>query len=212
MTRSEAALTACQSEDSAVVRQCGSEKSCAASAGAGPSGALDTPAPASLESVDAVQFREILAELAGKTDAASMRKKILAIEAVMLQMTGHTTELPVVHHFTPGIYMRELRIPRGTVLTGKIHRTEHLNILSQGEITVWTEDGMKHLGASTVIKSQPGMKRVGYAHSDCVWITVHHNPTEEKDPEKLVEMLTAKTFEEALGFSAAPEQIAGGTQ
>lgn len=77
------------------------------------------------------------------------------------------------HHFADGLYARELRIPKGAVLTGKVHRQQHLNFLIKGDITVWTEQGMKRLRAPAIIVSQPGTKRVGYAHADCVWVTVH---------------------------------------
>jgi quercetin dioxygenase-like cupin family protein len=118
-------------------------------------------------------------------------------------------EIKTTHYFAPGVYMRQIFIPKGVTVTGKIHKTEHLNILSQGELSVWTEDGVKRLKASTVIKSKPGIKRVGFAHEDSVWITVHHNPEGETDTDKLEEMLIAKTFEEALG-SPEVKQIQGG--
>lgn len=136
-------------------------------------------------------------------DAASpaeVRSKILALEAAMLAMPEHQVKCETVHHFAPGIYMRELRIPKGTTLTGKIHKTEHLNILSQGELSVWTEDGIKKLKASTVIKSQPGIKRVGYAHEDTVWITVHQNIENEQDTEKLEDLLVVDSFAQLEAF------------
>lgn len=138
-----------------------------------------------------------------------MRGKIMALEAAMLAMPEHQIEIKTTHHFAPGVYMREVFIPKGTTLTGKIHKTEHLNILSQGELSVWTENGVKKLKASTVVKSHPGAKRVGYAHEDSVWITVHANPSNEPSVEKLEEMFIAKTFEEALAF-AEQKQIEGG--
>lgn len=142
--------------------------------------------------------------LLGADDASpeQMRGRILALEAVILQMTDRHVEFQVTHHFAPGVYLRELFIPKGVCLTGKIHKTEHLNILSQGDLTVWTEDGMKRLKASSVIKSQPGIKRVGYAHEDSIWITVH--PTEETDLEKLEELLIAKDFSEVPGMQMQP--------
>ena len=139
---------------------------------------------------------------------AELRSKIMELEAAMLQMPQ--VEIKTTHHFAPGVYMREIFIPKGTVLTGKIHKTEHLNILSQGELTVWTEDGMKRLKASTTVMSKPGAKRVGYAHEDSVWICVHANPTEERDPEKLEEILIAKSFDEVLEHMEV-KQIEGGT-
>lgn len=136
-----------------------------------------------------------------------MRASILKLEATMMAMTNAHIEIKTTHHFAPGVYMREVLIPKGACVTGKIHKTEHMNILSQGELSVMTEDGIKRLKASTVIKSKPGIKRVGYAHEDSVWITVH--PTEETDLDKLEELLIAKNFTEVPGF-AGLGQIQGG--
>ncbi len=141
---------------------------------------------------------------------AEMRASILQLEAVMLAMPERHIEIKTTHHFAPGVYMREIFIPKGTTLTGKIHKTEHLNILSQGVLQVMTEDGIKTLTASTVIQSKPGIKRVGHALEDSVWITVHPNVTEERDVDAIETMLIAKTFEEALSF-ASQKTIEGGT-
>lgn len=92
-------------------------------------------------------------------------------------------EFETRHHFADGIYSRELVIPEGCVLTGKIHKTEHMNFLIKGEITVWTEEGMKRLKAPAILVSKPGTKRVGYAHEETIWVTVHG--THETDLEKL---------------------------
>jgi len=141
---------------------------------------------------------------------AEMRERILAIESAMLAMPEHQIEFEVRHHFAPGVYMRELHIPKGATLTGKIHKTEHMNILSQGELAVWTEDGMKVLRASTVIKSQPGTKRVGHALEDTVWITVHHNPDDSQDLAVIEERVIAKTFAEAIEFAERKSITQGG--
>lgn len=135
---------------------------------------------------------------------AEMRGKILDLEAVMRAMPERQIEFKVQHHFAPGVYMREMFIPKGATLTGKIHKTEHLNILSQGRLIVATEDGMKPLTASTVILSKPGMKRAGHALEDSVWITVHSNPSDERDVEKLEDRLVVDTFEQ---FQAYAEKL-----
>lgn len=128
-----------------------------------------------------------------------LRERIVALEDEMLKMPQ--VEIKTTHHFAPGIYMREIFIPKGVLLTGKIHKTEHLNILSQGRLSVLTEGGIETLVASTVVKSQPGIKRAGYAYEDSVWITVHHNPENEQDLLKLEDIFTASTFEELLAFT-----------
>ncbi len=77
------------------------------------------------------------------------------------------------HTFAGGIYSRQILIPKGAWITGKIHRTAHLNIMASGDITVWTDDGMKRLQGYNVIPGTPGTKRVGYAHEDTIWVTLH---------------------------------------
>jgi hypothetical protein len=66
-----------------------------------------------------------------------------------------------VHHYAPGVYVREMHVPPWTVLTGAVHKTEHLAMLIQGRIEVLTEDGLQVLEAPCTILSRPGIKRVG---------------------------------------------------
>ena len=113
--------------------------------------------------------------------AAPSRAQIQRLEDVMRELPQ--VEIPPRHYFAAGLYAREITIPAGTVLTGKVHSAEHLNIVSQGDITVWTEYGMKRVQAPFAMVSRPGTKRVGYAHTDTVWTTIH--ATNETDLEAL---------------------------
>jgi hypothetical protein len=109
------------------------------------------------------------------------REQIVRLQTEMMKLP----QVPIepVHYFAHGLYAREITIPAGTLLTGKVHKTEHLNILSKGRITVWTEDGMKTLSAPFTLTSRPGTKRVGLAHTETVWTTIH--ATHERDIEAL---------------------------
>lgn len=125
-----------------------------------------------------------------------MRGRILDLEAAMLAKPESLIHIEPKHYFVPGLYAREISIPKNTVLTGLIHKTEHLCVLSKGEVSVQTEDGVKRIKASTVVHSMPGTKRVLYAHEDSVWINFHHNPSDERDLDKIDDLYTVKTFEE----------------
>lgn len=81
-----------------------------------------------------------------------------------------TTE---THHFAHGVYGRELFIPAGSVLTGKLHRHSTLNLLIQGEIIVTTPQGMQRLTAPAVFVSPPMTKKAGLAIKDVRWVNVH---------------------------------------
>lgn len=125
-----------------------------------------------------------------------LRNFIQAVEERLLQETV-TTEIPVKHHFSKDVYAREIKIPAGTLLVGKIHKFENLNILSEGEITVVSVDGLQRVKAPFTVVSSPGVKRLAYAHTDCVWTTIHG--TNEKDVEKIEETFIAKNYEEVVG-------------
>lgn len=131
------------------------------------------------------------------TERHITREKVLAFEHELAKLPQ--MELPVKHWFAPGIYARELFIPAGTCLTGKIHRHAHLNIISQGVISVLTEHGMKVIEAPCTLISSSGIKRVGYAHTDTIWTCVHSNPGDETDLEKLEALFIAPNFEAIEG-------------
>lgn len=129
--------------------------------------------------------------------AFSDRDKVELIEAEMLK--HERVEIPVRHHFSPGLYAREITIPAGTLLTGRIHKYEQLNILSGGTISVLTQDGMKEVTAPFTIVSPPGTKRIAYAHTECTWTTIL--ATEEKDPDVIEALFTVATEQEFLEFT-----------
>lgn len=128
-----------------------------------------------------------------------IREKLARLELAL--QSGDTLDLPVMHHFSRGVYARELFIPKGTVIVGKIHKFSQINIVSKGEISVLTEDGIKRVKAGDTIVSGPGIKRAGYAHEDTLWTTIHG--TNETDIERLEDELIAASFEDYDKFCAA---------
>ncbi len=115
-------------------------------------------------------------------------KDIQRLEAEM-KASPLQVKLSTRHHFAEGIYAREIFIPAGVRLVGKIHKTAHLNVISCGCITVWTDEGQKVIEAPHTFVAQPNTKRVGLAHSDTVWTTIHANPSGTEDLEKLEDYL-----------------------
>lgn len=90
---------------------------------------------------------------------------------------------PVVHHFGPGIYMREVSIPAGTMAIGHAQRLEHLNILLKGRVAIMGDDGcVTELAAPLTFTGKPGRK-IGLVLDDMVWLNVY--ATDERDIDKL---------------------------
>ena len=120
------------------------------------------------------------------------------MERSMLQMP----QVPLVHidHFSPGVYARELRIPKGVTLTGRIHKYTNLNILAKGSIAVTMEDGQVHvIHAGEIVVSPPGTKRIATTIEDCVWITILG--TDETDTDKIEQHFTTNDEAEYLAFA-----------
>ncbi|WP_412021542.1 hypothetical protein [Burkholderia cepacia] len=123
------------------------------------------------------------------------RQRVEALERALQKLPQ--VDCAVWHHFAPGLYARRMLIPADTVLTGAVHKTEHLVIVS-GDISVTTPEGTKRIsGTHEIFTSLPGEKRAGYAHADTYFTTVH--ATDETDLDRLVEELTESTSDELLG-------------
>jgi len=126
---------------------------------------------------------------------ATMRQKVEQLEREIAQL--EPIECPVVHHFAPGLYAREMTIPAGTILTGAVHKTEHLSIISAGRIAFTTDEGVKEVSAPYTFVSKPGAKRAGVAIETTVWTTLH--VTTETDLDQLCRDLTESQPSELMG-------------
>lgn len=92
---------------------------------------------------------------------------------------------PVVHHFGPGVYIREVTIPKGAIAMGHKQRHEHLNIVLKGSVAIIGDDGqVKVISAPAIFVGQPGRK-VGGCIEECVWQNVYPNPDNCRDIETL---------------------------
>ena len=99
------------------------------------------------------------------------REQVERLQAEMATMPQ--AELVTEHQFSPGMYMRKVFRPAGTLIVGKVHKEPHFFLCAKGEIIAWTESGMKRLQAGDVVESKPGTKRVTLAVTDAIGITIH---------------------------------------
>jgi hypothetical protein len=139
-----------------------------------------------------------------------MTEKIHALEASLVALAESTdaSGYETKHHFSEGVYAREIKVPADNIIVGKIHKHTNLNILSQGEILIASIDGVQKFTAPATIVSSPGVKRVGYALTDCVWTTIHG--THETDLEKIEDEFIAKSYDEVKGLPVTELKITGG--
>lgn len=128
-------------------------------------------------------------------------EKVQVIEAALTKLPQ--VHCPVEHIFEPGKYIREIFMPAGALVTGAIHKHAHYNHIIKGKVIVFTRDESDGvmLEAPCSWESQPCIKRAVLVLEDCIWRTVHDNPTNTTDIDKLVEMLTFSTNDELFGGS-----------
>jgi quercetin dioxygenase-like cupin family protein len=120
------------------------------------------------------------------------------IERLQTEMAGMPqAELVTEHSFSPGMYLRKVYRPAGTLIVGKVHKEPHFFLCAKGEIIAWTESGMKHLYAGDVVESKPGTKRVTLAVTDAIGITIHRTDKTDLDDieTELIEPDTAALFD-----------------
>jgi len=125
------------------------------------------------------------------------RNNIDALEQAMMALPDQIdiASMDVRHHITDsGLYAREMIIPAGTVITGKIKKHEHISVISAGFVTEVTDAGLQRIKAPYTMVSKPGTKRVVWAHETTVWTTIH--ASDETDLDKLEQDLIAASYDD----------------
>jgi hypothetical protein len=138
--------------------------------------------------------------------AMPTRAQVVEVEQRLRELPQ--VDMPVTEYFSEGVYGREIFIPAGTIITGKIHKFNSLNVLVSGEIAVLTNEGMRRITPPFVEVSPPGTKRIAYAITDTRWLTVHG--THETDSSKIEAQFIAQDEQEFIAFCEAQQlQIKG---
>jgi len=115
------------------------------------------------------------------------------LEAAILAATAAGTAVrqhcPVIHRFTPGMYIREIHIPAGTLGTTMEHLTRHPFFILRGHVFISSgPEGHARYRAPHVGITEAGTRRALYAVEDTIWVTCH--ATDETDIEKIGQTIT----------------------
>jgi len=106
-------------------------------------------------------------------------EKIAYVTHQMLKLAQ--TGCPLSHKFEPGLYIREIRVPAGTLLVGREHKRGHLSQLIEGSVVWITPTHRTLVEAPFFLHSGPGDHIVIYAVTDVYARTVHENADECQD-------------------------------
>lgn len=104
---------------------------------------------------------------------------------------------PLKHSFADGLYIREIFMPKGMLITSELHKKSYPYFVLEGELSIITTDGLLQIKAPYCGITKAGTKRILYIHEDTHWITVH--ATDETDVEKMRDEFTVKSYDELPG-------------
>jgi hypothetical protein len=153
-------------------------------------------------------------------EKVKFRQDILAVQSGLQKliadgaMESVAENCTLKHYFTPKdieygccTYAREIFLPKGAIVIGKIHKHQHLNFITKGKVTVFTEFGEKHLEAPCTFISEVGLKRAVYVEEDTLWTTVHLTKFEsESDLAKVEDEVIAPSYDN-IGLADALPQM-----
>jgi hypothetical protein len=154
------------------------------------------------ENIGAVLTPEVAADIEMRaTRAATLFARAKKIDRLAHSMIGHPQpELVVKHYFSPGIYAREITIPKDVVLVGAVHRLQNMAIVMKGSLRLVTETGTVLVKAGDPpVNCNANRENAAWALEETVWINFFPNPNNETDPDKLVEMVAYIKASEIVG-------------
>jgi quercetin dioxygenase-like cupin family protein len=93
----------------------------------------------------------------------------------------------IAHHFSDGLYAKEMRFSSGEAILKHTHDYSHLAILAKGKVAVLVGDKIDIVEAPACIEIKAGITHGVKAVSDCVWFCIH--ATDEKDASKVDQVL-----------------------
>lgn len=125
-----------------------------------------------------------------------IRQKIFAAEKYLKQLPQR--EIKIEHDFSFGVYARIMYAPKDTLFVGKLHKYPQINLLRQGCLSVLVGSKIQYLKAPFIFGAPAGTKRIGYCHTDVIWIVVH--PTKSCDLDEIEQTFIAQDEQEYLEF------------
>ena len=142
-----------------------------------------------------------LQKILDSTPAISYKEKVKQIEDYLVSIadgvniigTGKEIIYPegmweYKHSFAEGLYIREMRMKKDQLGFSAIHKHSYGFFLLSGKLASSKESGVEEFIAPCYIISPQGAKRIVYAIEDCVIVTVHANPTNTEDLNKLAKI------------------------
>jgi hypothetical protein len=151
-------------------------------------------------------------------ERVEVREKLKTIEAFFVDAIDKgemkNSDHSYNHYFTSKhkdfgvhLYGRELSLPAGTIVIGKLHKYPVMNILLKGKLFVASENGKRVVEAPCMYPSEPGVKKVAYVIEDCVWANVLMSKESGEENLETIEAYHIATSYEEMGMIDSIEKL-----
>ena len=96
----------------------------------------------------------------------------------MIETSPRITEnlgdfLDQVHHFSSGVYAKQMMIPAGYIVGSHAHKYDHLSVLASGDVTVEVDGVAKDYTGPACIEIKAGKEHKVLAKTNAVWFCIH---------------------------------------
>jgi quercetin dioxygenase-like cupin family protein len=106
-------------------------------------------------------------------------------------MSGIEIDLGIKHHFSSGVYAKEMHLPAGHFAVSHKHNFDHLSILAHGSVIVECDGIESQMQGPCAIQIRAGVEHKITAISDSAWFCIH--ATSETDTSVIDEVLIEKS-------------------
>lgn len=132
---------------------------------------------------------------------AQCRGMFERLEKALLKLPQITAEdYQLKEFYSGGLYCRQITIPKGALITGRIYKFDHIEMMLSGEIEIVSADGGKKTYTGTnVIAAKSGKRQAGLAIKETVWMTINQVPANIPIHEML-DYTAVLTYEEYNEF------------
>lgn len=98
---------------------------------------------------------------------------------------GDLIDAPVTHQFLPGLYLREIFMPKGCWATSLTHKAFNPYFIMTGKLSIYSEnDGMQHIEAPYRGITAPLTRRALHIDEDTYFTTCHVTDVFPEDDSK----------------------------
>jgi mannose-6-phosphate isomerase-like protein (cupin superfamily) len=94
------------------------------------------------------------------------------------------------HHFSSGVYAKQMLIPAGHVVGSHAHQYSHLSVLASGDIILEVDNVATEFSGPACIEIKAGCEHKVFAKTDAVWFCIH--ATEATNADEVDAVLIAE--------------------